>query len=91
MIGNSPISPKEGNQLKIPNVLPLPSWGPEYEISLDIKINSFLKEKYGSIFRFASIDAKKSEKIGSRSPGLWTKKSSNELYTVSDINSTNKG
>ena len=86
MIGNTTISPTRDNQLEIPNVLPLISWGPEYEISLDIKINSWIND-YGSIFRFTSKNGDYGQ-IGNRSPGLWTKKgTSDTLYVKTDINS----
>ena len=86
LIGGVSISPTKSNLLKIPQVLPLKKWGPEYEISVDIKINSWINN-YGSIFRFTSKDGDYGS-FGNRSPGLWTKQgTSDTLYVNTDINS----
>ena len=48
----------------------LPVWGPEFEIHLEFKINSWIAS-YGSIFRFTATDEGCCD-IGDRIPALWT-------------------
>ena len=73
-------------------MLPIASRGPEYEISLDIKIKSFLKENPGCIFRFSSISGAGTALIGMRSPYLGTRRASHDkLEFFADLNSRPKG
>ena len=63
----------------------LPTWGPEFEINVEIKINSWIGD-WGSIFCFKAIDGNK-DQIGNRIPGLWTDKDTNgSLILATQIN-----
>lgn len=57
----------------------LPVWGPQFQIKVDLKINSWLGDKWGSIFRFTA-DPEKGNccQVGQRLPGLWTQHGSND-------------
>ena len=48
----------------------MPVWGPEFEIHLELKINSWIAS-HGSIFRFTATDEGCCD-IGDRIPALWT-------------------
>ena len=51
----------------------LPVWGPQFQIKVDLKINSWLGHKWGSIFRFtADPEEGNCCQVGQRLPGLWT-------------------
>ena len=63
----------------------LPTWGPEFEMQVEIKINSWI-DSWGSIFTFKAIDGNVGE-IGQRIPGIWTKAGTNDsLYLSTHIN-----
>ena len=83
LIGSTPQKIKKGKQLE----KTLPTWGPDYEISFDIKIHSWINS-WGSILRFAAIDGNYG-KMGQRYPSLWTKyrtKDRIHLATIIDDN-----
>jgi len=68
----------------------LPEWGPEYEISLDLKINIFIHGSHQSIFRFLASEVETGNwfRIGQRTPGLWTEKySTGNLHLSTNIDS----
>ena len=63
----------------------LPTWGPEFEMQVEIKINSWI-DSWGSIFTFKAIDGNVGE-IGQRIPGIWTEAGTNDsLYLSTHIN-----
>ena len=77
--------PQKNHVLKV-----LPEWGPEYEISLDLKVNSWSANYHGSIFRFLASEVETGDwfSIGQRTPGLWTEKySSSHLHLATNIDS----
>ena len=61
-------------------------WGPEFKITVDIKINSFLKQstKVLEIFRFASVEGNCCE-IGQRLPALFSWFKNNTFHLTSNI------
>ena len=60
-------------------------WGPEFDIHVDIKINSWIAN-WGSIIRFEAKDGSCCE-IGQRIPGIWTKAgTSDKLMIVTQVN-----
>ena len=67
LIGSTPQKIKKGNQLE--KILPV--WGPDFELSFDIKIDSWIKN-WGSILRFSAIEGNLGQ-MGQRYPSLWTK------------------
>ena len=80
--------PQKNNVLEV-----LPEWGPEYEISLDLKVNSWSSSYHGSIFRFLASEVETGDwfRIGQRTPGLWTEKYSTKsifyLHLATNIDS----
>ena len=65
----------------------LTEWGPEYEIKLDVKINSWIG-KWGSILRFTADPAEGNCcQVGQRIPSLWTQQGSRDtLHLATNIN-----
>ena len=61
-------------------------WGPEFKITVDIKINSFLKQstKVLEIFRFASVEGNCCE-IGQRLPALFSWFQNNTFHLTTNI------
>ena len=60
-------------------------WGPEFDIHVDIKINSWIAS-WGSIIRFEAKDGGCCE-IGQRFPAIWTKAgTSDRLMIATQIN-----
>ena len=61
-------------------------WGPEFKITVDIKIISFLKQstKVLEIFRFASVEGNCCE-IGQRLPALFTWSRNNTFHLATNI------
>ena len=61
-------------------------WGPEFKITVDIKINSFLKQstKVLEIFRFASVEGNCCE-IGQRLPALFSWFKNNTFHLTTNI------
>ena len=80
-MGSTPIT------LQTDNLLfdSLPEWGPEFEVYLELKINSW-SGYWGSIFQFTSTDLSCCA-IGDRIPGMWiTAFTTDKLTLVSQIN-----
>ena len=89
IVGSNPSTIKRNQPLG-----ELSFWGPKYQINVDLKINSWLGNKWGSILRFTA-DAAEGNccKLGQRIPALWTKHGSNDkLWLVTNIDENrNKG
>ena len=66
----------------------MPVWGPEYEIKLNLKINSWISS-WGSILRFTADPAEGNCcNLGQRIPALWTRNgTTDQLHLVTDIDS----
>ena len=63
----------------------LPVWGPEFEIHLELKINSWITS-HGSIFRFTATDESCCN-VGDRIPSLWTREgTTDKLLLRTQIN-----
>ena len=88
LVGSDPFKPIKNNLLNVDQ--PIPFWGPEFRIELDILFNTWTKD-WGSIFVFSdgNLTTVGCCKIGQRTPALWTNKGSrDQLYLNTLIGSS---
>ena len=72
LVGSEPMTLGKGNVLN--KAHPIPLWGPEFEIKLDILFNDLVQTGYLNIFRFAAVDGNYNPHtlgLGQRSPSLF--------------------
>ena len=64
----------------------IPKWGPEFYISLEVFFNSFSGAEWCSVVHFSDSGYDKwPVPFGWRVPGVWTRKSTSELYISTQI------
>ena len=75
LVGETPLQITKGNLLAT-----IPKHGPLFEISFDVKVESWIGA-WGSIVRFASLDDN-SGSVGARIPAVWTHVSKKDYLHV---------
>ena len=75
IVGETPLQITKGNLLAT-----IPKHGPHFEISFDVKVESWIGA-WGSIVRFASLDDN-SGSVGARIPAVWTHVSKKDYLHV---------
>ena len=84
LVGNQPLTVKLNHLLNGQN--PIPVWGPEFEVKLDVKINSWHGySARGSIFCFTSFDGQNVYKVGHMIPSMYELDQMIHLFTDIDI------
>merc|ERR1719282_2187044 len=88
LVGSDPFKPLKNNLLNADQ--PIPLWGPEFRIKIDILFNTWIKD-WGSIFVFGAgnLSIPGCCQIGQRIPALWTNKgSTDQLYLNTHLGSS---
>ena len=84
MVSNQPLTVKQSHLLNGQN--PIPVWGPEFEVRIEIKINAWRPSwQRGSIFCFTSLNGRDYYTLGHLIPSMYILSEKINLFTDIDI------